>query len=80
MGIAEGTVKVYLSRLFRKLGVKDRYELALYGLKNLGPANMTLTKPGPVIAGSTRRVGAKPAWNGNLKHLVVPNSECERPP
>ena len=32
--ISEGTVKVYLSRLFAKLGVKDRFELALYGLKN----------------------------------------------
>lgn len=35
--ISEGTVKVYLSRLFQKLGVKDRFELALYGLKNLTP-------------------------------------------
>jgi two-component system, NarL family, nitrate/nitrite response regulator NarL len=36
LGITEGTVKVYLSRLFQKLGVKDRFELALYALKNLG--------------------------------------------
>jgi DNA-binding NarL/FixJ family response regulator len=35
LDISEGTVKVYLSRLFQKLGVKDRFELALYGLKNL---------------------------------------------
>jgi two-component system, NarL family, nitrate/nitrite response regulator NarL len=34
LGISEGTVKVYLSRLFQKLAVKDRFELALYGLKN----------------------------------------------
>jgi DNA-binding NarL/FixJ family response regulator len=33
--ISEGTVKVYLSRLFVKLSVKDRFELALFGLKNL---------------------------------------------
>jgi Bacterial regulatory proteins, luxR family len=33
--ISEGTVKVYLSRLFQKLNVKDRFELALVGLKNL---------------------------------------------
>ncbi len=33
--ISEGTVKVYLSRLFHKVGVKDRLELALFGLKNL---------------------------------------------
>ena len=29
--ISEGTIKVYLSRLFNKLGVKDRFELALGG-------------------------------------------------
>lgn len=33
--ISEGTVKVYFSRLFQKVGVKDRFELALCGLKNL---------------------------------------------
>jgi len=33
--ITEGTVKVYLSRLFMKLSVKDRLELAIYGRKNL---------------------------------------------
>jgi DNA-binding NarL/FixJ family response regulator len=48
--ISEGTVKVYLSRLFQKLGVKDRFELALYGLKNLAPGAATgdgeaLSKP-----------------------------------
>lgn len=35
--ISEGTVKVYLSRLFQKLNVKDRFELALVGLKNMTP-------------------------------------------
>jgi DNA-binding NarL/FixJ family response regulator len=35
LSISEGTVKVYLSRLFQKLNVKDRFELALYGLKNV---------------------------------------------
>ena len=33
--ITEGIVKVYLSKLFARVGVKDRFELALYGLKNL---------------------------------------------
>jgi two-component system response regulator DesR len=33
--ISEGTVKVYLSRLFQKVGVKNRFEMALFGLKNL---------------------------------------------
>lgn len=34
LGITEGTVKVYLSRLFQKVGAKDRFELALFALKN----------------------------------------------
>lgn len=42
--IAEPTVKVYLSHLFRKVGAKDRLELALYGLRN-------------VISGQVRVVG-----------------------
>ena len=43
LGITEGTVKVYLSRLFQKSGASDRFELALQGLKNFNitgvPAN-----------------------------------------
>ncbi|MBZ5608172.1 MAG: response regulator transcription factor [Acidobacteriia bacterium] len=34
MNITEGTVKVYLSRLFEKVRVRDRFELALFGLRN----------------------------------------------
>jgi DNA-binding NarL/FixJ family response regulator len=34
LGISEGTVKVYLCRLFAKTGVNDRLELALFALKN----------------------------------------------
>src|SRR5439155_25924633 len=30
MNLAEGTVKVYLSRLFKKTKVRDRFELMLY--------------------------------------------------
>ena len=41
LGISEGTVKVYLSRLCAKVGAKDRLELALYGIRNLG-----LDRPG----------------------------------
>lgn len=35
LGITEGTVKVYLCRLFTKTGANDRLELALFALKNL---------------------------------------------
>ncbi len=39
LSISEGTVKVYMSRLFQKLGVNDRFELALFGLRNLAPSS-----------------------------------------
>ena len=45
--ISEGTVKVYLSRLFQKVGVKDRFELALYGLKNLTTGHCGLERTPP---------------------------------
>jgi DNA-binding NarL/FixJ family response regulator len=35
LGISEGSVRVYLSKLFRKVGAKDRFELALFGMKNI---------------------------------------------
>lgn len=33
LALSEGTVKFYFSRLFRKMRVADRFELALYGLR-----------------------------------------------
>ena len=33
IGATEGTVKTYLSRLFKRAGVVDRFELALYGMQ-----------------------------------------------
>jgi len=47
--ISEGTVKVYLSRLFQKVGVKDRFELALFGLKNLTTASFRWPRRAPRI-------------------------------
>jgi DNA-binding NarL/FixJ family response regulator len=35
LGISEGTVKAYLTTLYEKVGAKDRFELALFGLKNM---------------------------------------------
>lgn len=34
MNLAEGTVKVYLSRLFKKTKVRDRFELMIYGAQD----------------------------------------------
>ncbi len=36
LSITEGTVKVYLSRLLHKTGLRNRYQLAVYGTRNLG--------------------------------------------
>jgi len=35
LGITEGTVRIYLTKLFIKAGARDRFELAVFGLKNL---------------------------------------------
>jgi DNA-binding NarL/FixJ family response regulator len=50
LGISVGTVKVYFSRLFDKLEVSDRYELAMLGLRQAGTigagnSSMVTTKP-----------------------------------
>ena len=44
LGLTEGTVKVYLYKLFRKLGVSDRLDMALYGQKNLFGGHLELEK------------------------------------
>lgn len=47
--LSEGTVKVYFSHLFLKVAVKDRFELALFGLKNLTAGDgQPPVKPGRV--------------------------------
>jgi DNA-binding NarL/FixJ family response regulator len=71
--ISEGTVKVYLSRLFRKLGVNDRFELALYGLKNMPPAEVTQEPRSSTNGSKTLRKDADRAeW---LRSLLL-----DRPP
>ena len=45
LGVSENTVKVYLSRIFSKVGVKDRFELALYGLRNVAAGQGRLDEP-----------------------------------
>jgi two-component system, NarL family, nitrate/nitrite response regulator NarL len=50
--ISEGTVKVYLSRLFQKVGVKDRFELALFGLKNLTTGQLPVGEKGQRLGAS----------------------------
>src|ERR1035441_7169819 len=50
--ISEGTVKVYLSRLFQKVGGKDRFELALFGLKNLTTGQLPVGDKGQRLGAS----------------------------
>jgi two-component system nitrate/nitrite response regulator NarP len=62
LNVAEATIRIYLSALFRKLGVKDRYELAIYGIKNMllprsAPKGHTGNEPasnGPAESAKTR--------------------------
>ena len=42
LGIGTGTVKIHLKHIFEKTGIRGRYGLALYGLKQKGlPAVVT---------------------------------------
>jgi DNA-binding NarL/FixJ family response regulator len=58
LSISAATVKVYLSRLFQKLGVNDRFELALYGLKNLAPGS----RGAESARASDSKRGPTPIW------------------
>lgn len=71
--LSEGTIKVYLSKLFRKLGVKDRFELALYGLRNMAEGE-TGNRPGSTDEHS-QEADAAPALTHWLRSLVL-----EKPP
>jgi two-component system, NarL family, nitrate/nitrite response regulator NarL len=66
--ISEGTVKVYLSRLFHKLGVKDRFELALYGLKNMPAGEALIEMPQPKAVQPPRKDASQDQW---LRSLVL---------
>ena len=49
LGVTEGTVKVYLCRLFDKVKVSDRLELAMFAMKNLF-VNQTSEITTPVLS------------------------------
>lgn len=68
LSITEGTVKVYLSRLFQKAGVRDRYELGIYGVRNLsGVAPSDAPENGrPRPPAIPRRGGRATPWPRSL--------------
>jgi DNA-binding NarL/FixJ family response regulator len=68
LGITEGTVKVYLSRLFTKLGVKDRFELALYALKNV----VSGQNGGADLAYASRKLGDGESETFRLRSFLLP--------
>lgn len=71
LSISEGTVKVYLSRLFQKVGVKDRFELALYGLRNLQHMSGESSPLSPSPHESAAAAGRDPAQMQWLRSLVL---------
>lgn len=65
LDLSVGTVKVYLSHLFNKLHVKDRFELALYALRNMGSLSAH-AGPGPWRAAEAEDEGASfQEWRGS---------------
>lgn len=66
LGLTEGTVKVYLCKLFQKVGAKDRFELALFGLRNL-----SLNSDG---AGARKQDGRE----ARLRSLVISPQDEDR--
>jgi DNA-binding NarL/FixJ family response regulator len=53
LGLSVGTVKAYLTTLFEKVGARDRFELALFGLKYLERVD-----PQPKVADTAERGAA----------------------
>lgn len=62
LGISEGTVKAYLTTLFEKVGAKDRFELALFGLRWL--RNFSAEPLAPSHPSRTQRI--QPSRAGKL--------------
>src|SRR5271170_8403815 len=59
LGISEGTVKAYLTTLFEKVGAKDRFELALFGMRNLGNVHEAVAERDLRVAGQMRSLASR---------------------
>jgi DNA-binding NarL/FixJ family response regulator len=68
LSISESTVRIYCSALFRKLGIKDRYELAIYGMKNMSHRQHTLSETQEAHASAPETEAPAPQ---NLRFLVL---------
>jgi two-component system, NarL family, nitrate/nitrite response regulator NarL len=58
LAISESTVRIYMSALFQRLGIKDRYELAIYGLRTFmqDPRVPTILDPGLAASDGTSSI------------------------
>jgi DNA-binding NarL/FixJ family response regulator len=45
LSIATGTVKIHMMHIFEKTGIRDRFELAMYGLKHNEPPGVPMPEP-----------------------------------
>ena len=70
LGISEATVKAYLTTLFEKVGAKDRFELALFGLRNFRDLTSP-HKPAPVRSLVANRVANRVASRGQARRTVA---------
>ncbi len=76
MSLTEGTVKIYLSRLFQKTGAKDRLALALLGLRQRSQRGTT-TVMVPQLGSEYDVVAADPSItiDGRLRNTRVESSD-----
>jgi len=59
LSIATGTVKIHMMHIFEKTGIRDRFELAMYGLK-LADAPSAHQQPLPAVTVPEDHGGARP--------------------
>ena len=67
--LSEGTVKVYLTRLFQKVGVHDRLELALFALGNSFAG--AVPEPEPAACPVSHRPAADPGTRFSLPREIT---------
>lgn len=63
LGISEGTVKAYLTTLYERVGAKCRFELALFGLRNM----RHLESGVDLASGMPERVALRAGRTGNRR-------------
>lgn len=76
MGLSEASVRTYLTRLYEKVGTKNRFELALYGLKNL--AQVASWQAGNPSLASSAADGESVRQLSTLKFLIVESPSGDR--